>query len=195
MKKIVIIIALLFTLFSANAQIITGKVADKNNAPVDYATVVLQTPDSAFVSSTYTDSLGTFQFQSNLSEFRLIVQHLLYLPYENSFSKQDAGTIFLSEKENILNEVLIKGERPMVQVINGLMTYDMERLVENKIVNNAYESLLQLPGVMEQSDQLMLIGANSLTVIINGKPTTMTTEQLMQFLKNMPVAISYYHST
>ncbi|GHV31109.1 hypothetical protein FACS1894177_04960 [Bacteroidia bacterium] len=139
--------------------------------------------------------MGTFQFQSNLSEFRLIVQHLLYLPYENSFSKQDAGTIFLSEKENILNEVLIKGERPMVQVINGLMTYDMERLVENKIVNNAYESLLQLPGVMEQSDQLMLIGANSLTVIINGKPTTMTTEQLMQFLKNMPVAISYYHST
>jgi len=189
MKKIVISTVLLFVIFSAKAQMITGKITDNNNVPVDYATIVLQTPDSVYVNSTYTDSLGMFQFQSNLSEFRLIVQHLLYLPYENSFSKQDVGTILLSEKENTLNEVVIKGERPLVQIVNGLMTYDVGRLVENKIVNNAYESLLQLPGVIEQNDQLTLIGSNSLTVIINGKPTTMTQDQLAQFLKNMPVAM------
>ena len=189
MKKIVISTVLLFAIFSAKAQMITGKITDKNNVPVDYATIVLQTPDSVYVNSTYTDSLGMFQFQSNLSEFRLIVQHLQYLPYENSFSKQDVGVILLSEKENTLNEVVIKGERPLVQIVNGTMTYDVGHLVENKIVNNAYESLLQLPGVMEQNDQLTLIGANSLTVIINGKPSTMTQEQLTQFLKNMPVAM------
>ena len=189
MKKIVISTVLLFAIFSAKAQMITGKITDKNNIPVDYATIVLQTLDSVYVNSAYTDSLGMFQFQSNLSKFRLIVQHLQYLPYENSFSKQDVGTILLSEKENTLNEVVIKGERPLVQIVNGLMTYDVGRFIENKIVNNAYESLLQLPGVIEQNDQLTLIGANSLTVIINGKPTTMTQEQLTQFLKNMPVAM------
>jgi hypothetical protein len=189
MKKIISFIMLFFAVFSIKAQIITGHIVDKNNSPVDYATVVLQTPDSIYVNSAYTDSLGRFQFQSNLSEFRLIIQHLLYLPYENSFSTQDAGTILLSEKENVLSEVVVKGERPLVQIVNGLMTYDVERLVENKIVNNAYESLLQLPGVIEQDGQLTLIGANNLTVLINGKPSTMTQEQLTQFLKNMPVSM------
>lgn len=189
MKKIVIFTLLFFAVFIAKAQVITGKITDKNKVPVDYATIVLQTPDSIYVSYAYTDSLGMFQFSSNLSEFRLIVQHLQYAPYENSFSTQDVGVIFLSQKENWLDEVVIKGERPLVQIVNGLMTYDVGRLVENKIVNNAYESLLQLPGVIEQNEQLRLIGANNLTVIINGKPSTMTQEQLTQFLKNMPVSM------
>jgi len=125
MKKIVISTVLLLAIFSAKAQMITGKITDKNNVPVDYATIVLQTPDSVYVNSTYTDSLGMFQFPANLSEFRLIVQHLQYVPYENSFAKQDVGTILLSEKENTLNEVVIKGERPLVQIVNGMMTYNV----------------------------------------------------------------------
>jgi hypothetical protein len=189
MKKIIIFSILIFSVFIAEAQLITGKITDKNNVPVDYATIVLQTPDSVYVDVTYTDSSGMFQFTSNLSEYRLIVQHLQYALYENLFSTRDAGAISLSSKENLLDEVVVKGERPLVQIVNGLMTYDMERLVENKIVNNAYESLLQLPGVIEQTGQLTLIGANSLTIIINGKPSTMTQEQLLQFLKNMPVSM------
>ena len=189
MKKIVTFTVLLFAVLSAKSQMITGKITDKNDVSVDYAAIILQTPDSIYVSTAYTDSLGMFQFRSNLSEFRLIVQHLQYLPYENLFSKQNVGNILLSPKDNVLKEVVIKGERPLIQVVNGVITYDVERLVENKIVNNAYESLLQLPGVLEQNNQLTLIGANGLTVILNGKPSTMTQEQLTQFLKNMPVTM------
>ncbi|MDR0866198.1 MAG: TonB-dependent receptor, partial [Candidatus Symbiothrix sp.] len=189
MKKIIILAALYMMTVAANAQIISGKIVDCENEPVDFATVVLQTADSLFVQSTYTDSSGVFRFEAALPTFRLIVQHFLYEPFENTYSSNETGSISLTSKENLLNEVVVKGERPLVRVIDGKMTYDIARLVENKVVGNAYESLLQLPGVREQNDNLLLAGANSLTVIINGKPTSMTTEQLMQMLKTMPVSM------
>lgn len=85
-----------------------------------------------------------------------------------------------------LPDIMIKGERPIVKLEEGKLTYDMPRLLEDKIVSNAYESVLQLPGVREQEGNLMLAGASSVTVILNGKPSTMTTEQLYELLKNTP---------
>jgi hypothetical protein len=189
MKKMISLAALFCLAIAANAQIISGKIVDRENKPVDFATVVLQTPGSEYLYSTYTDSLGVFGFESELTQFKLIVEHLLYEPFENSYSNPDIGLITLNEKEFALNEIVVKGERPLVTVVDGKMTYDISRLVENKVVSNAYESLLQLPGVREENDNLILAGANSLTVIINGKPSSMSTEQLMQLLKNMPVSM------
>lgn len=85
-----------------------------------------------------------------------------------------------------LPEIMVKGERPIVKLSEGKLTYDMPRLLEDKIVSNAYESILQLPGVREQDGSLMLAGANGVTVLLNGKPSTMTPEQLYDLLKNTP---------
>ncbi len=85
-----------------------------------------------------------------------------------------------------LPDIMIKGERPIVKVNNGKLTYDLPRLLENKVVSNAYESILQLPGVREQDGRLLLAGSNSLTVVLNGKPTTMDAEQLYELLRNTP---------
>ena len=186
MRNLSIIISLFFLCMETKAQTIQGKVTDDSNQPVDFATIVLQTIDSVYVASTYTDSLGRFSLQSDLDHYRLIVQHLLYDTYENTFSSSDADTIQLIPNEQILKEVVVKGERPLVKVVEGRLTYDMPQLLEGKVVSNIYESLLQLPGVREQDGGLLLAGANGLSIIINGRPTTMSSEQLMSLLKTMP---------
>ena len=186
MIRLMTITVLLFLCMIVNAQNIQGKVVDGNNEVVDFAVIVLQTTDSVYIESTYTDSLGQFSFQSDLNKYRLIVQHLMYEAYSDEFSTPNAGTIQLTSKDLALNEIVVKGERPLVRVIDGRMTYNMPLLLEGKIVSNAYESLLQLPGVREQDGGLSLAGANSLSIIINGKPTTMSAEQLFELLKNMP---------
>ena len=168
------------------AQTIQGKIIGSNNEAVDFATIVLQTADSVYVESAYSDSLGQFSFQSDLNTYRLIVQHLMYETHESEFTTPNAGTIQLTIKDQTLSEVVVKGERPLVRVIDGRMTYDMPQLLEGKVVSNIYESLLQLPGIREQDENLMLAGANSLSIIINGKPTTMSPNQLVELLKNMP---------
>lgn len=54
-------------------------------------------------------------------------------------------------------------------------------------MNNAYEALTQLPGVSEQDGGLTLAGAGGVTVILNGKPSTMSAEQLASLLRSTPV--------
>lgn len=186
MSRYIFIILLSLFSFTIHAQQISGEVCNANNVPVELATIVLQTPDSVYAGSAYTDSLGRFMIHSDLKAFRLIIQHLMYQPFEGEYTRQDIGTLHLQENEHHLGEVIVSGERPAVRVIDGKMTYDLSRLVEDKVVSNAYESLLQLPGVREQDDRLVLAGANSLTVLLNGKPTTMTNEQLINLLKNTP---------
>lgn len=186
MKKIILILASMLFALMGKAQTINGRITDTENNPVELATVILQTMDSVFIDAVYSDSTGYFTFVNDIQNYRLLVQHLLYEPYENMYSSGNVGTISLDNKDYHLSEVVVKGERPVVRVIDGRMTYDMPQLLQGKVVSTAYESLLQLPGVSEVSGLLKLAGASSLSVIINGKPTTMSSEQLIELLKNMP---------
>ena len=58
MRSWIIFLGLLFTTFT-QAQVITGRVTDLNNHPIELAVVIIQTNDSVYVNSTYTDSLGS----------------------------------------------------------------------------------------------------------------------------------------
>lgn len=187
MKKLILTITIFITsLFAVSAQTVSGRIVDGNNDPVEYATVVLQTADSVYVNTVYSDSAGLFSLNADLNNFRLIIQHLMYEVSENTYSSQNVGAIILQDREHSLGEVVVSGERPLVSVVEGRITYNMPQLLQGKVVTNAYESLLQLPGVREQDNKLSLAGANSVTVILNGKPTTMTSAQLMELLKNIP---------
>lgn len=182
--KLLLICSLLSVV--ANAQNIKGTVVDNLNNPIEFATIVLQTTDSLYIDATYSDSLGGFTFAKDISNFRLITQHLLYESKVAEFSNPQVGTISLADKDNMLSEVVVKGERPVVRVVNGRMTYDMPQLLKDKIASSAYESLLELPGVSDYNDKLNLAGSSSLTIMINGKPSTMTPDQLIDLLKNTP---------
>lgn len=73
MKQIVILtISLMVAATRLAAQEVKGRVADKDRQPIEGATVVMQTPDSAFVDGVTTDSLGCFVFHRTLEQYRLI---------------------------------------------------------------------------------------------------------------------------
>lgn len=172
----------------ANAQDVKGKVVDTAQAPIEAVTVVMQTLDSTFVDAVITDPDGLFTLKQHPDQYRLIFQHLLYHTQTKECSGADAGITILQEQDYALDEVVIKGERPQVKVENGALVYDMTALAEKSVVSNAYESILRLPGVMEQGESVSLAGAGGVTVILNGKPSSMTNEQLINLLKNTPVS-------
>ena len=92
--------------------------------------------------------------------------------------KNDIGIVTLEPEDYALDEVVIKAERPFVKVEEGRLGYNLAQLADGKVVNNAYEALTKLPGVQEDKEGLTLAGAGSVTVILNGKPTTMNAAQL-----------------
>ena len=86
-----------------------------------------------------------------------------------------------------LPEVMIMGERPIVKAEQGKLVYDVPRLVGNLPVDNAYDILKNLPGIVNMNGSLTL-GGQSVTVVINGKVTTLSVEQLDALLKSIPVS-------
>ncbi|MGP1351426.1 MAG: outer membrane beta-barrel protein [Hoylesella marshii] len=88
-----------------------------------------------------------------------------------------------------LPEVMVKGERPIVKVENGQLVYDVQRLTVQRGINNLYDAVKELPGIMEQNKQLLL-GGQPVTLIIDGKVTTMSAEQVKTLLQSMPVSRS-----
>ena len=64
----------------------------------------------------------------------------------------------------------------------------MPQLTSQRLVTNAYEALKQLPGVIEQNDVLTLAGAGRVSLLLNGRPSSMTYEQLITLLKGMPAS-------
>lgn len=191
MKQIVILtVSLMLATIRLAAQEVKGRVIDKNHQRIEGATVVMQMPDSVFVDGVVTDSLGCFVFHRDLKQYRLIFQHLLYKSVVKDYDAAgDIGVVTMDEQDAYaLDEVVVSAERPLVKAENGALTYDVEALAEKTTASNAYEALTRLPGVWEQGESLSLIGAGSVTVVLNGRPSSMLGEQLASLLKSTPVS-------
>ena len=168
-------------------QTINGKVIDSKQQPIDGATIVLQAMDSTYIGASISNTDGTFTLKNKPKDYRLIIQHLLYQTKIITGKGNNAGIIQLHPQDYALDEVVVKAERPFVKVENGRLGYNLAVLTRNQLVNNAYEALAKLPGVQEDRGSLTLAGAGKLTVILNGKPTTMDAGQLETLLRNTPV--------
>ncbi len=191
MKQIVMLtVSLIAATIRLAAQEVKGRVTDKDRQPIEGATVIMQTPDSAFIDGVTTDSLGRFVFHREMKQYRLIFQHLLYKSVVEDYNVAgDIGVVTMNEQDAYaLNEVMVSAQRPLVKAENGALTYDVEALAENTTASNAYEVLTRLPGVLEQDGGLSLIGAGGVTVILNGRPSSMSSEQLVSLLKSTPVS-------
>lgn len=84
-----------------------------------------------------------------------------------------------------LPEVLVVGERPVVKASAGKLEYDLPRMIQNRPVDNVFEALKELPGVVEQ-DGALTLGMQGVTVVLDGKVTNMSTQQLYALLKSLP---------
>ena len=102
-------------------------------------------------------------------------------------SDSDSIALMRIYKEATIGEVVVKGSRPLVKVENGMLHYNLNALSEKKNVSNVFEAIASLPGIMEKDGALSLNGASSVSVILDGRPTTMTQEQLNTLLKSMSV--------
>lgn len=168
------------------AQKITGVITDRDNNPIEFATIVLQTTDSVFLNSAYTDSVGRFSIKTDTLPVIITIQHLMYETYQKKCNTKAIGSIQMNEKSQMLSEVSIIGEYPLVRVIDGKMTYNMSQLLTDKMATSIYDAILKLPGIHIQKGTFQLIGANNVTILINGKKTNMYENQLNNLLKNMP---------
>ena len=136
-----------------------------------------------------------------LSDMRIIVHNSVGVKrtlYRNTFHgylqekghigktiEQDKIVILLKACANCRDQILL-----LLLAETGFrirLGYDLSVLAGDGVVNNAYEALTKLPGVKETKGVLTLAGTGNLTVVLNGKPTTMDAGQLETLLRNTPL--------
>ncbi len=186
---------LLFTLFcictsqQLFSQTIRGKVTDGKSAPMSYVScVLLDGRDSSYVAGTVSGTDGSFELSAKEGNgYLLKMSYLGYKTKEIRCKTGDLGTIMLEEDGNMLGEVEVKGERPLLKMENGRLTYDVAGIRKNRIVSNAHELLKELPSVISlDGNTLNLVGATSTTIIISGKISHLDLSQITDYLKSVP---------
>lgn len=83
-----------------------------------------------------------------------------------------------------LPEVFVKAEHPLVKVSEGKLQYDIPNLVKDKPVATAFDVMGELPDVQKEEDKISIIGTTSTAILINGRKSSMTVEQLIELLKS-----------
>ena len=86
-----------------------------------------------------------------------------------------------------LPELVVKGERPTVKLERGKLVYNMQLLLEKLPADNAYDAITNIPGISTADGSLSLAGS-SITLIIDGKASTLSQAQAIAKLKNMPAS-------
>lgn len=124
-KELFLIILSLLLNLSLNAQEIRGQVSNERGEMVAYANVVLLTKsDSTFISGAVTADDGHFLL-SNPKKLSLddCLIKISSIGYKNIYltPRVDMGTIILIEETQQLNEVVVSGKRPVIQMNRGKM--------------------------------------------------------------------------
>ncbi|MGN6510211.1 MAG: TonB-dependent receptor domain-containing protein, partial [Chitinophaga sp.] len=172
---------------------ITGIVLQTGNKPMEFATVtLLKVTDSSLVKGAIADIEGKYFFEG-IPEGRYIVA-AANMGFKKSYSKPlkvngapvKVPAILLSEQTRQLKAVNVTGKRPFIEQRADKMVVN----VENSIVaagGTALEVLQQSPGIqVDKDDNISMRGKNGVIIMIDGKPTNMTPQDVALLLKNMP---------
>ena len=168
---------------------LTGTIIDEQSQPVAYANVAILNPaDSTLLSGGVSNESGYFAIPY---EQHKVLARISYVGYKTIYkicSQPEVGTIRLQPETVSLKGVTVKVERIVSTTENGHLVYNMPMLLQVYPADNAYDALTNIPGVSEMNGSIMFSG-RTVTLIINGKPTTLSADKVVERLKQMPAAM------
>jgi hypothetical protein len=181
MKKILLIALSGFIWLAANAQKtgnIKGIVFDTiARQPVAAATItVLQRSDSSLVTFTMTNNRGEFSLTNvGYGDYRLLVTHVNYHNVNKFFTINDANksidlaNIEVSDKNKVLEEVVVMAEAPPVTLIGDTVQYNAGSFKTKP--NAVVEDLLKkMPGIQVEKDGTVKAQGQTVNrVLVDGK--------------------------
>jgi outer membrane receptor protein involved in Fe transport len=198
MKKIILLFILTLSMSSyaqldkskiARPGIISGKVIDQiSKELLPYVNIVIKDTAKKIITGGITELDGKFRIKNIPEGISLLeVQFIGYKTFSreitinNKNRRINLGTITLSEDTTTLDEVEIRAEVSTVvqkidrKVINVGKDLTAAGATASELLNN-----VQSVSVDSQTGALSLRGNNNVRVLVDGKPTNMSTAQLLQ---------------
>ncbi|RAJ95874.1 outer membrane receptor protein involved in Fe transport [Larkinella arboricola] len=175
---------------------VSGLVKDSAGKPLELVTLLLvKAGDSTLVKGAVSDAQGQYTVESVPSgEYRVAAsmmghQKVYSEPFtiDSQHNKYQLAPLVVQEETRQLDKVTVKAQKPFIEQHLDKTVLN----VENSIVasgGTALEILEKAPGVVVnlQSGQISLKGRDNVLVMLDGKPTYLSTAEVLELLRNTP---------
>lgn len=171
---------------------VSGKVSNQDLEPAIYATIgLLNSRDSLLVKGSLTDESGDFKLENIPNgTYLLEIQYFGYKKfYTDSFIISEDQKIFnfnelvLEESMEELDAVTITAKTPFIEKRIDKTILNVQQSVLSA-GNTALEILQRAPGVnVDNRGNISLQGKQGVLIMINDKPTYLSTDQLLNLLR------------
>lgn len=189
MRMTMFIIAFLFCIGNVEAQGVKGKVVDENKEPVEYASVLLmQGNDSSFVRGTVSDKNGDFflPYVGSIHDYFVKIKCLGFTTQTLfNLSKDSVAHVFVLPRNTVmLNDVVINGQRKNIRKINGGLSIGIANSYL-KDIGNAFDVLEHLPLVINNNDEIQIMGKGKPIIYVDNRLIKNTRELERLFSKDI----------
>lgn len=199
MKHIgIILLSIAFPfILSAQTSKIKCAVIDANSStPLSYATIQLMNNDDQLIDGGMTDMNGKFEIDVAYGNYYLLID---FIGYEQSKTEQfeltqateihDLGSISLASIAQILNEVTVQAEKSSMEIAFDKKVFNVGKDLGNA-GGSAVDILSNVPTVIvDGSGAVRLRGSNNVRILIDGKPSALTSFEGGQGLQQLQASM------
>ncbi len=191
---ILLLCSVSFSQTPSETGLVRGKVVDKASKALEAATVSLhRLPDSALITGNRTAQDGSY-------EFKIVTAGTYYV------EARMIGYLRVNTKQFVVSALTLPLNLPMIKLTEQVKTLKgvsvtvtkpfIERQADKLVVNvessivstgsTALEVLQRTPGItLDKDDHIQLKGKQGVTVMLDGKLTYLSADQISNLLKNM----------
>lgn len=176
----------------SNGGKIVGVVYNPDKLPAEFSTAVLMNRDSVFLGGTMTTNDGSFSLDKlKPGSYMVMIRNVEFQTYISDLIKINADEtisldkITLRSKTTALDEVVVKGEKAIVEMHPDKMVFNVANSISAS-GNNGLELLAKSPGVLVDLDKnISLQGKSGVKIYINGRPSRLSGSDLSNMLESM----------
>lgn len=163
-----------------------GKVIDSTSKePIEYAAItLLSIGKDSIVTGALSKANGDFLMEKiPIGVYRLRLQSIGYnikvirVHISPTSFDQDLGNIRISTSTTALKQVTVQGEKNSVALNIDRKVYNVEKDISVK-GGTALDVMKNVPGVTVDADGNVALRNSSPTIFVDGRPTTLTLEQI-----------------
>lgn len=175
---------------------LSGQVLDKDaKIGVAYATVsILSAQEGTIINGAVADEKGNFKVTDlKPGRIRYVVSFIGYQTYQSDTifisprnPDKNVGQIFLQSASKQVKEVVVSGERSMMQMSIDKKVFNVEKTIVGE-GGSATDILQNIPAVdVDMNGNISLRGSGNVTVLIDGKPSVLTGGDRAAILDQLP---------
>ncbi|MCG2616394.1 TonB-dependent receptor [Terrimonas sp. NA20] len=195
MKKLTLFLAVLLISNSIFSQNVSGIVVTGNQQPVAGATIkFISQVDSTITGTTTTQVDGRFSINLRAGSWKITVDAMGFRLYKADVGVETGSNLQLPQiivqpaEVKELEEVITKAKKTLLEHSIDRTTVNVDAMISSSS-SNALEVLARTPGVnVDNNGNISMNGKSGVMVLIDGRQTYMSSQDLSNYLKSIPGA-------